>query len=498
MMPDYAQLWRLMLPEVVVVVTAIVALGADLLVLRKMKMSARFGCAAVIGSVGCAAAIAMLWVHPAAGSVMGGVLLANPLTALMQSLALVFAILTLLIAADSDFTEHVGEFVLLVLLATVGMMFLVATRDLLVLFVALELLSLPLYVLTGFDKRSRESSEAALKYFLFGGMSAAFLLFGFSLLYGVAGSTNLARVGEAVGAMWPNPLIAVALVMTVVGLGFKVAAAPFHFWAPDVYEGAPAASAGFIASGSKVASFFIFFELMVVGFAGAEGGAAWMHWRTGWVPVVAVVAAVSMVLGSLVAIVQSNVRRLLAYSAIAHAGYMLLAFVAHTDESLAALIYYVATYAVATIGAFAVVGVVERAGRGGSELRDFDGLARRAPGTAFCLMIFMLSLAGIPPLAGFFGKFYLFIAVLRAGMGGVWLVGLALAMTAVSFYYYLQVLKRAFVTPGEGERGRVEVGGMTGAAVVVMAAVVVGAGVLPTDSYALDYGRNCLLWPVVD
>jgi NADH-quinone oxidoreductase subunit N len=233
----------------------------------------------------------------------------------------------------------------------------------------------------------------------------------------------------------------------VIGLGFKVAAVPFHFWAPDVYQGAPVPSAAFIASGSKVASFFIFFQVMVIGFAGVEGTAVWLHFTPGWVSVIAVVAALSMVFGNLVAIVQSSVRRLLAYSAIAHAGYMLLALLSHTQQSLAALLYYVVTYALATLGAFGVIVVVEKR-TGGDGLSDFDGLSRRAPILSFCLFIFLLSLAGIPPLAGFFGKFYLFVSVLAAAPGSVgllWLVILAIAMSAVSLYYYLQVLKRIYV-----------------------------------------------------
>ena len=258
----------------------------------------------------------------------------------------------------------------------------------------------------------RRSSEAALKYFLFGGMSAAFLLFGFSLLYGLSNSTSLTQIASAIHGQSLNPLLIIAIVTTVIGLGFKVAAVPFHFWAPDVYQGAPVPSAAFIASGSKVASFFIFFQVMVIGFAGAEGSAAWLHFAPGWVSVIAVVAAFSMVLGNLVAIVQSSVRRLLAYSAIAHAGYMLLALLSHTQQSLAALLYYVVTYALATLGAFGVIAVVEKQ-TGGDQLSDFDGLSRRAPVLSFCLFIFLLSLAGIPPLAGFFGKFYL--VCLRTG-----------------------------------------------------------------------------------
>jgi NADH-quinone oxidoreductase subunit N len=441
---SYAQLWQLALPQVLVVVAALVALAVDLLVLRTRPAPVRFTVAALLGSLGCVAAILRLVVAPQQANLLDGMLLANPLTHLIQIALLVFAILTLFLSVGSRFTDNIGEFVLLILTATVGSMFLVASQDLLVIFISLELLSLSLYILTAFDKTSPRSSEAALKYFLFGGMSAAFLLFGFSLLYGLSNSISLPRIAASIHAAGFTPLLAIAIVTTAIGFGFKVAAFPLHFWAPDVYQGAPTPSAGFIASSSKVASFFIFFQVMAVGFAGAEGSAAWLQFARGWVPVLAVVAALSMVLGNFVAIVQSSVRRLLAYSAIAHAGYMLLAIVSHTQQSLTALLYYVFTYALATLGAFGVVAVVEQQ-TGGERLSHFDGLSRRAPILSACMFVFMLSLAGIPPLAGFFGKFYLFVSVYHACSGLLWLVILAIAMSAVSLYYYLQVLKRIYV-----------------------------------------------------
>ena len=255
-----------------------------------------------------------------------------------------------------------------------------------------------------------------------------------------------------------DPLLGVAIITTVIGFGFKIAAVPFHLWAPDAYEGAPTPSAAFIASGSKLASFFIFAKVMLIGFNGAEGSGAWRAFQPGWVPVLAVIAAVSIVLGNLAAIVQSSVRRLLAYSAIAHAGYMLLGVMVPGGQSLSSLVYYVVTYGLTTVGAFGVVAVMEEK-LGGARLSDFAGLSRRAPVLAFCMMIFMLSLAGIPPLAGFFGKFYLFASALgpnRAELGLLWLVILAIAMSAVSLYYYLQVLKQAYVIEPGGNDTRLQ------------------------------------------
>lgn len=450
---DYMQLLRLALPEVTVAITALVVIAIDLLFLRAVSTRLRFAVATTIASLGCATAIFRLLGTSAQPFALDAIFLATPLAHLLQISLLVLAILTLLVSIDSKFTENVAEFVLLILAATVGGMFLVATQDLIVIFLSLELLSLSLYVLAAFDKRSSNSSEAALKYFLFGGMSAAFLLYGFSLLYGLSNSTSLPLIAAAIHGQPISPLLIIAIICTVVGFGFKVAAVPFHFWAPDVYQGAPIPSAAFIASGSKVASFFVFFQVMAIGFAGADGAVSRSHFVSGWVPVLVIVALLSMVLGNLAAIVQSSLRRLLAYSAVAHAGYMLLAIVAHTPQSLAALIYYSVTYALATLGVFAVLTVVEEQ-IGGDSIANLDGLSRRAPLLSFCLFLFILSLAGIPPLAGFFAKFLLFVSVLSAQPGSsllLWLVVVAIAMSAVSLYYYLQVLKRVYVASPAAE-----------------------------------------------
>jgi NADH-quinone oxidoreductase subunit N len=243
-----------------------------------------------------------------------------------------------------------------------------------------------------------------------------------------------------------------AIVMTAVGFGFKVAAAPFHLWAPDAYQGAPTPTAALIASGSKIASFFLFTKIMMIGFEGAEGSAAWARFASGWVPALAMIAALSMVLGNLAALVQSSVKRLLAYSAVAHAGYVLLAVAADTPEGVAAIVYYVITYSLTVMGAFGVVYLVEQE-QGEATIANFAGLSRRAPLVAVCMLVFMLSLAGIPPLAGFFGKFYLFAAALRSGsnLGLLWLVVLAIGTSAVSLYYYLQVLKQIYVSERPGD-----------------------------------------------
>ena len=456
---NYPELLTHLAPETLIVVAALGVLFVDLTTMRGEPVAARMRWAAWLTVFASLAAGVALFLSPPAtpAGYLDGMLVLNPLSQLVKAVLLLLTACTALVSLESRFTEHAGEYFALLLLATVGMMFLVSTENILLIFIALELLSLSLYVMTAFNKRNLKSAEAALKYFLFGGMSAAFLLFGLSLLYGLSGELTLSAIAAKLAGKTLDPLLLAAILMVVTGLGFKVAAVPFHLWAPDAYEGAPLPSAAFIASGSKVASFFILAKVLMVGFAGAEGSGAWRGYAQGWMPVLAVLAGLSIVLGNLAAIAQSSVRRLLAYSAVAHAGYMLVGVLAHDQrDGLASLLFYVTTYALTTVGAFAVVAVVQEKA-GNDQLSSFAGLSRRAPMLSFCLMIFLLSLAGIPPLAGFFGKFYLFKAGLFVAgdgprsLGLLWLVILALAMSAVSLYYYLQVLKQVFVVaPPEG------------------------------------------------
>jgi NADH-quinone oxidoreductase subunit N len=489
---SYLELLKLAAPETIVVLTALAVLAVDLIALRELETRVRFAVGGMMASVGCAAAIAWMLVLSEHASAPGGMLVVDPLTQFVKIALLVLTIFTVLISIESNFTEHVGEYLALVLLAAVGMMFLVSAEDILMIFVSLELTSLSLYILTAFNKRDIKSAEAALKYFLFGGMSAAFTLFGLSLIYGLTGATNLHQIAAALAGKGLDPLLVVAIVMTVIGFGFKVAAVPFHLWAPDAYQGAPTPSAAFIASGSKVASFFIFAKVMMIGFAGAEGSGAWHDYMAGWVPVIAVVSALSMILGNLVAIVQSSVKRLLAYSAIAHAGYMLLGVLSHNGQSLASLIYYAVTYGLTTIGAFGVVAVVEDQA-GDDKLSSFAGLSRRSPVISFCMMIFMLSLAGIPPLAGFFGKFYVFAAAIKTGapnLGLLWLVILALTMSAVSLYYYLQVLKQIYVADAPASAPELHAPVLSQVVLSVLAALVILFGCAP--NLLVDVLQRCI------
>jgi len=445
---NYLDTLVLVMPEAILAIAALAVLAVDLMVMRQKPEEKRFQAGAAIAILGCLAAAAWLFGIARPGDV-SGMILNDSLTRLVKLAVLALTVCAILISLGGRFTRHIGEYLALILMAAIGMLLLVCATDLLMIFIALELTSLSLYILAGFNKSDINSAEAALKYFLFGGVSAAFTLFGLSLVYGFTGSTNLKEIAShLVTAATPDRLLIVALVMTVIGFGFKVAAAPFHWWAPDAYQGAPVPSAVLISSASKVAGFFVFARVLMVGFAGADGSGAWRQFAAGWAPALAILAATSMILGNLAAIAQSNVKRLLAYSAIAHAGYALLGLLSNTGAGLGSLIYYTITYGITVAGAFGVVMVVERA-TGGATLANFAGFGKREPLLAFCMMIFMLSLAGIPPLAGFFGKFYLFTAAAAGAkpLGLLWLVFLAVAMSAVSLYYYLQVLKRIYVAP---------------------------------------------------
>ncbi len=500
---NYADLFRVTLPETMLEIAALLVLVVDLAFVRKAELRVRAMVAAVLGVAGCGAALWAMTMTGGAGLRFGDELLlaVGGSTAVAQSGILVLTALSLLLLIDSDFTRHVGEFVAVVLMSATGGMLIAAAQDLLVIFVGLELLSLGLYILTAFAKQSGRSAEAAMKYYLFGGMSAAFLLFGFSYLYGITGSTSLQKVMQGIhhsSAPGVDPLLLVCLVMIAAGLGFKVAAVPFHLWAPDAYEGAPAPGAAFIASVSKVASFALLISIGTAGLQGLENvtgagsgtfrfaGAAAQGFPGPWTVVLTVLSLASMLVGNLAALAQVSVRRLLAYSTIAHAGYMLLAlaYFSNSSASAAAVLYYILTYGLTTVGAFGVVGVVERA-TGSDRMDAFLGLYKRNPLLAAVLLVLFLSLAGIPPLVGFWAKFNLFAAVLGAGAGAIpfALVALAVALSAVSLYYYLQVLKRAFVMPvaeDPADRAeKIQPHPVTFVVLVAIAAAVVVMGCFP-------------------
>jgi NADH-quinone oxidoreductase subunit N len=481
--PDYFELLRALAGESALVVGALIALGFDLTIGRRASLDRRWQMATFLGLVGIVAA-AILGVRVGVvGSVFGNAFMLDALGVGTRIGVLVLAGLTLLVASNTTRLRNPAEFVAIVLFATTGFMLMAIAQQLLLAFLAIELASLSLYVLVGFDKTRPESAEAALKYFLVGGMSAAFLLFGFSLLYGLTGSIEFGTIAGALERQGLTPLLAVALVMVLVAFGFKAAAAPFHLWAPDAYQGAPSTAAALVASASKLAGFTFFVRLLWPGLGTVAGNLSTQHATPGWLVVIAAVSGVSMLIGNFAALAQSNLRRLLAYSAIAHAGVLLLGVVAAGKAGTGPLFYYASTYGLATVGAFGVVAVLERAGVG-PRLDDLAGLHRRSPLLGGCLAVFVLSLAGIPPLAGFFGKFAVFAATLQ--LGGVasvagWLTLAAIFLSAVALYYYLIVLKHALVANPRPESDvPISVPGTSATALILAALLLVILGVFPS------------------
>ena len=483
MTTNYLELYRAFAGEASLVLGALLVLGYDLTLGRKGTLAERWQASCLLGGAALVSALVIGLRVGVLGPVLGGGFMVDALGVATRSAVLVLAGLTLLLAAGTARLRHPAEYVAIVLFAATGFSLMAVAQQLLVAFLALELASLSLYVLAGFDKTRAESAEAALKYFLFGGMSAAFLLFGFSLLYGLTGSIDTPTLATALAAQGPSPLLSVALVMVLVAFGFKAAAAPFHLWAPDVYQGSPSTSAALIASASKLAGFTFFARLLWPGLGYATGSVDLRHFSPGWLPVLALLALASLLVGNLGALAQSNLRRLLAYSAIAHAGALLLGVMAAGTAGPGPLYFYVATYGVATVGAFGVVAVLDAAGVG-PLITDLAGLYKRSPLLAGCLFIFVLSLAGIPPLAGFFGKFAVFAAALNFGgfaSATGWLAVAAIFLSAVALYYYLSVLKQALVTPpANGADTRIAVPATAAVALVLAAVLLVVLGVAPS------------------
>jgi len=349
----------------------------------------------------------------------------------------------LIVLLSMDYLRRTGndsaEYWALVLFATAGMMLLAAAGDLVVVFLGLELMSLSLYVLAGLFKRELASGEAALKYFLLGAFASSFLLYGIALIYGAAGTTSLDRIALAMAGRTNDPLFVIGLGLMLVGFGFKISSVPFHMWAPDVYQGAPTSVTALIATGSKAAAFAALIRVLAVQLRGVPAD---------WTAMVWVAAALTMTVGNVVAIAQSNLKRMLAYSSIAHVGYMLVGLVAGGTGGTGAVLFYLLTYTFTTAGAFGVITLCERARVEAVEVGDYAGLARRHPVLAAALGIFLLSLIGIPPLAGFVGKFYVFGAAVRAGY--VWLAVIGVLNSAVAAYYYLRVVVFMYMREPEG------------------------------------------------
>ena len=382
---------------------------------------------------------------------------------------LITAITAVVILSSFEYMQaqqiRAGEYYALVLFGAVGMCLMSSAVELVLIFIALEISSISTYVLTGFRRRAAISSEASLKYFLLGSFATAFFLYGVALTFGATGSTSISLIAQALRS-GPIPVLAYAgIALMFVGLGFKVAAAPFHIWTPDVYEGAPAPVVGFMSTAPKAAAFAVLLRVM---FEVNAPGRLWLIW---------VAAALSMTLGNVGALVQQNVKRLLAYSSIAHAGYLLVAFAALPNNGVPAAMFYTASYAAMNVGAFAVVSHLAGAGERYVTLDDYAGLGRRSPVLAATLTIFLLSLIGIPMTGGFFAKFYVFSAALQANLVGLTIIGVL--NSAVGAYYYLRIIVVMYMREAREELPAIPVSPALSAALAISVSATLYLGLLP-------------------
>jgi NADH-quinone oxidoreductase subunit N len=456
------------LPELILVGTAIVVLLLDAVrPSRDQRVSAVLS---AVGILGAGAAALRLWSSDSGQAVLGGMVASDRYAVFFRVVILVVALLALPLSTHylRGTGEGRGEYFALLLFSTSGMTLLAAAADLIVVFLALEVLSLSLYVMAGFSWRRIESQEASLKYFLLGAFSSAFFLYGIAMAYGAAGTTSIGGIGDALTG--PRGSLALGLVaagLLSVGFAFKVAAAPFHMWTPDVYQGAPTPVTAFMAAGTKVAGFAALIRVASV----ALGPLGWEL-----TPALFGLSAITMVVGSVLAIAQSDVKRMLAYSSIAHAGFVLVGVTAANQAGISGAMFYLVAYAAMILGSFAVVMVVSRRGEERTSLDAYRGLARRNPALGALLALFLLSLAGIPPTAGFIAKVLVFQAALAAGHDA--LVILAVLASVVAAFFYIRVIVLTYMEePREAEALRT--GAAPGWALAATAVVTVLFGVLP-------------------
>ena len=359
------------------------------------------------------------------------------------------------------------EYYSLVAFALCGMMFMASGIHLVTIYVGLELMSLSSYILAGYFKNELKSTEAAMKYFILGALSSAILLYGISLIFGVCGSLNLLDINAAMSTMITNDALMIGIMLLGAGLCFKIAAAPFHVWTPDVYEGAPTPISAFLSTASKAAALAIFARIFYVGFN---------HFQLDWANVLATVSALSMIVGNLAALTQPNIKRMLAYSSIGHAGYALLGIISMSVLGIRSVLIYTLVYVVANLGIWATILMLKKHEYAGELVDDFEGLHKRSPFWAFAMVMFLLSLGGIPPTAGFIGKYFLFAAAIQAGFG--WLAIIAVLMSAVSMFYYLRVVVAMYLK--DGKEAEVADSGALKLVGAVCLAITLLLGILPT------------------
>jgi NADH-quinone oxidoreductase subunit N len=424
----------------------------------------------LVGFIGAAIATVLLWNHNTSSF---GVVVADNFGLFVTAILIVVGLLSLAISGPTIDRERLpaGEYYALMLFATAGMMLMATASDLLVIFLALEVLSLAVYVLTGIRRESPAATEAAFKYFLLGAFSSAFFLYGIAFTYGLTGSTRLDRncglIASQATAPTPKQLLAVGLVL--VGFAFKVSAVPFHMWTPDAYEGAPPAVTGFMSTGVKAAAFAAFVRVFLSAFEPLRGS---------WSDVLWVIAAATMIVGTVVGVAQSNVKRMLAYSSIAHGGYLLIALLSANDVGKGAVLFYLLTYAITNIGAFGVIALLDNADRPNDHVHDYAGLWNDHPALAALMTVFLLSLGGFPPMAGFIAKWYVFSAAVKAGYSGLAIIGVLTSV--ISVFFYLRIVVMMYMTPSDTPTQFPAVPKIAGAALVVSALLIFYLGILPT------------------
>jgi NADH-quinone oxidoreductase subunit N len=433
----------LLLPEIIIALGASVLLIAPVVGRRGSEEAAKWTTLFIL-AVTAATVIVCSWVvQNSSFKVSRGL---NAMFAL-DAFAIFFKVLFIaaigmVVLLSDDFLREsrysAWEYYSLLAFALCGMMFMVSGVHLITIYTGLELMSLSSYILAGYYKNEIKSTEAALKYFVLGAVSSAILLYGISLIYGVCGSLNLFDIAKAMSTLITNDALMFGIMLLGAGLCFKVAAVPFHVWTPDVYEGAPTPITAFLSTGSKAAAFAIFARIFYVGLP---------HFQLDWSNVLATIAALSMILGNLAAITQDNVKRMLAYSSIAHAGYVLMGIIALNATGIRGVLLYSVVYVFANLGIWSTVLMMRRHEYAGERVDDFEGLSKRAPFWAFAMFVFLLSLGGIPPTAGFLGKYFLFAAAVQAGFG--WLAVIAVLMSAVSMFYYLRLVVAMYLREGK-------------------------------------------------
>ena len=457
-------------PALIVALTGLVVLLVQAVTPRGRRVP--FAALSLLGLTSALSAVALMAMGRGRGAVLGGTVAADDFSLFFHALLLAIAALAVLLSPSYLRATGIdrGEYYALMLFSVVGMLGLVSCRELVSLFVALEIMSVALYALAGLQRSRLESQESAMKYFITGAFSSAFFLYGVALLYGVSCSTLLSVIAPAVRAATggSGAMALVGAGLLLVGFGFKVASVPFHMWAPDVYEGAPTTVTGLMAAGVKTAAFGALLRVFVQALPALAPQ---------WQPAVAALAVLTMVVGNLGALAQSSIKRMLAYSSVAHAGYLLAALVAAPGVGTEAVLFYLVAYSAVNLGGFGSLAALARDGREPASFSDLAGLAGRRPALAAALAVFLISLTGIPVSAGFVGKFYLFTAAVNGGYVSLALVGVL--MSVVSAYYYLGVVVSMYMRDPVGEDAWGPVGAMSGLALAVSVVVVLGLGIYP-------------------